>query len=77
MEKIIKGYRIVLEVDQKWFEAIAKMTEYVEYGELMNWDSTEPVTVTREICDICDIMADEVGYIEHDDDLHEEEEGEV
>ena len=74
MEKIIKGYRIVLEVDQKWFEAIAKMTEYVEYGELMNWDSTEPVTVTREICDICDIMADEVGYIEHDDDLHEEEE---
>ena len=48
MEKIFKGYRIVLEVDQQWFEAIAKMTEYAEYGEIMNWISSDPITVTRE-----------------------------
>jgi hypothetical protein len=77
MEKVFEGYRIVLEVDQEWFEAIAKMTEYVEYGELMNWVSTDPITVTREVCDICNVVADELEYIEHDDDLHEEEEGEV
>ena len=74
MEKIFKGYRIVLEVDQQWFEAIAKMTEYAEYGEIMNWISSDPITVTRELCDICSVLSDETGYLEHDDDLHEEEE---
>jgi hypothetical protein len=73
MEKVFEGYRIVLEVDQEWFEAIAKMTEYAEYGELMNWISTDPIKVTREVCDTCDVIADETGYLEHDDDLHEEE----
>jgi hypothetical protein len=77
MEKVIKGYRIVLEVDQMWFEAIAQMTEYAEHGELMNWDSTERITVIREVCDICDVVADHVGYIEHDEDAHEQEEEEV
>jgi hypothetical protein len=77
MEKVINGYRITLEVDQGWFETIAKMTEYVENGELMSWDSTEPITITREVCDICNICADDVGYIEHDDFMHEEEEEEV
>ena len=74
MEKIFKGYRIVLEVDQQWFEAIAKMTEYAEHGELMNWVSTDPITVTREVCDICNAVADDLEYIEHDDFMHEEEE---
>ena len=73
MEKIFKGYRIVLEVDQQWFEAIAKMTEYAEYGEIMNWISSDRITVTRELCDICSVLSDETGYLEHDDDLHEEE----
>ena len=77
MEKVFKGYRIVLEVDQQWFEAIAKMTEYTEHGELMNWVSTDSITVTREQCDICGVIADEEEYIEHDDDIHEEEEEEV
>lgn len=77
MYKTFDGYRIVLEVDQQWFEAIAKMTEYAEYGELMNWLSSDPITVTREVCDICDVLADETGYLEHDDDIHEEEEEEV
>ena len=74
MYKTFEGYRIVLEVDQNWFEAIAKMTEYTEYSELMNWVSTDSITVTREVCDICNVVADELEYIEHDDDLHEEEE---
>jgi hypothetical protein len=74
MEKVFEGYRIVLEVDQEWFEAIAKMTDYSEHGELMNWVSTDPITVTREVCDICNVVADEMEYIEHDDDMHEEEE---
>ena len=74
MEKVFEGYRITLEVDQQWFEAIAKMTSYAEYGELMHWVSSDPITVTCEVCDICDVIADETGYIEHDDDLHEEEE---
>ena len=77
MEKVINGYRITLEVDQWWFETIAKMTEYVENGELMSWDSTEPITIIREVCDICNTVADELGYVEHDEDLHEEEEEEV
>ena len=79
MEKVFEGYRIVLEVDQEWFEAIAKMTEYAEYGELMTWLSSDPITVTREVCDICNVIADEEGYLEHDYDngLHEEEEEEV
>jgi hypothetical protein len=77
MEKNFKGYRIVLEVDQLWFETIAQMTEYVEHGELMNWVSTERITITREICDICDVMADEEGCIDHDEDAHEQEEEEV
>ena len=73
MEKIFKGYRIVLEVDQQWFEAIAKMTEYAEHGEIMNWISSDRIEITREECDICSTLADETGYIEHDDDVHEEE----
>ena len=77
MYKTFEGYRIVLEVDQGWFEAIAKMTSYTEYGEVMNWLSSDRITITREVCDICDIMADEEEYIEHDDDIHEEEEEEV
>ena len=76
MYKTFEGYRIVLEVDQEWFEAIAKMTEYAEYGELMHWISSDPIEVTREVCDICAVLADETGYLEHDydNDLHEEEE---
>jgi hypothetical protein len=42
--KTIEGYRIVLEVDPEWLEAIAQMTEYVESGELCRWVSTEEVT---------------------------------
>jgi hypothetical protein len=74
MEKTFEGYRIVLEVDKQWFEAIARMTEYTENGELIDWISTDPITVTREVCDICNVVADELEYIEHDEDLHEEEE---
>jgi len=77
MEKVFEGYRIVLEVDQDWFEAIAKMTDYSEHGELMNWVSTDRITVTREVCDICNVIADELEYIEHDDFIHEQEEEEV
>jgi hypothetical protein len=77
MEKVFEGYRIVLEVDQLWFETIAQMTEYTEHGELMNWVSTERITITREQCDLCGAIADELEYIEHDDDLHEQEEEEV
>lgn len=76
MEKTFEGYRIVLEVDQQWFEAIAKMTEYAEYGELMTWLSSEPIKVTREVCDICEVVADETGFIGHDYDIHEEAEEE-
>ena len=42
--KTVDGYRIVLEVDQLWFDAIARMTEYVEYGELCHWVSTDKIT---------------------------------
>ena len=79
MEKVINGYRITLEVDQWWFETIAKMTEYTEHGEIMNWLSSDRITVTREVCDICAVLADETGYLEHDYDngLHEEAEEEV
>jgi hypothetical protein len=79
MEKVFEGYRIVLEVDQWWFETIAKMTEYTEHGEIMNWLSSDRITITREVCDICDVLADETGYLDHDDDAHEqaEEEEEV
>ena len=45
--KTVDGYRIVLEVDQGWFEAIARSTEYAESGELCSWISTEGIT--REI----------------------------
>ena len=73
MQKTFEGYRVVLEMDKQWFAAVAEMTSFTEYGELMNWISTDPITVTREVCDICDIIADETGYIEHDDDMHEED----
>jgi hypothetical protein len=43
----------------------------------MNWLSTDRITVTREVCDICNVVADELEYIEHDDFMHEEEEEEV
>lgn len=76
MEKVFEGYRIVLEVDQGWFEAIAKMTEYAEYGDVMNWLSSDRITITREVCDICDIMADEEECIDHDEDAHEQAEEE-
>lgn len=42
--KTIEGYRIVLEVDPEWFEAIARMTEYADFGELCNWVSTDRIT---------------------------------
>ena len=74
MEKVFEGYRIVLEVDQEWFEAIAKMTEYAEYGELMTWLSSDPITVTREVCDICNVIADEEGFVDHDEMIHDEQE---
>ena len=45
--KTVDGYRIVLEVDQRWLEAIARMTEYVEFGELCSWIFSE--RITREI----------------------------
>jgi len=54
--KTVDGYRIVLEVDQQWFEAIAKVTEYAEFGELCTWVSTEDIA--REI-DIDDEWEDE------------------
>ena len=77
MEKVFEGYRIVLEVDQEWFEAIAKMTSYAEYGELMNWLSSDPIVVTREVCYICDVMADEEGFVDHDEMIHDDAEEEV
>ena len=77
MEKTFDGYRIVLEVDKQWFEAIAKMTSYAEYGELMNWLSSDPIVVTREVCDICDVMADEEGFVDHDEMIHDDAEEEV
>ena len=79
MYKNFDGYRIVLEVDKQWFEAIAKMTVYTEYGDVMNWISSDRITITREVCDICAVLADETGYLEHDYDngLHEEAEEEV
>ena len=46
--KTIEGYRIVLEVDEMWFDAIARMTEYVEYGELCNWVSSDRLTFEIE-----------------------------
>lgn len=76
MEKIFKGYRIVLEVDQQWFEAIAKMTCYTDYGDVMNWISSDRIEITREECDICSTLADEEGVIEHDYDVHEDAEEE-
>lgn len=42
--KTVEGYRIVLEVDQGWYDAIARMTEYAESGELCSWVSTERIT---------------------------------
>ena len=42
--KTVDGYRIVLEVDQEWFDAIARVTEYAEFGELCSWISTEGIT---------------------------------
>jgi len=42
--KTVEGYRIVLEVDQEWYDAIARMTDYAECGELMTWVSTERIT---------------------------------
>jgi hypothetical protein len=79
MYKTFEGYRIVLEVDQQWFEAIAKMTCYTDYGDVMNWISSDRIEITREECDICSTLADETGYLGHDDDAHEqaEEEEEV
>ena len=46
--KTVEGYRIVLEVDPEWFEAIARVTEYAEFGELCNWVSTEKITAEIE-----------------------------
>lgn len=74
MKKTIEGYRITLEVDKEWFAAIAEMTSYAEYGELMHWVSTDDIKVDVEVCDICNIMAAEDGYIDHDEYLHEDEE---
>ena len=45
--KTVDGYRVVLEVEQGWFEAIARATEHAEFGELCSWISTEGIT--REI----------------------------
>jgi hypothetical protein len=44
MKKIVEGYRIVLDVDQEWYDAIATVTNYAESGELMAWVSTERIT---------------------------------
>jgi hypothetical protein len=73
MQKTFNATRIVLEVDQGWFEAIAKMTEYAEYGEVMTWVSSEKVKITKEVCDLCSTVADLDGILDHDEDLHEEE----
>jgi hypothetical protein len=55
MKKTVEGYRIILEVDQEWYDAIAKMTNYAESGELMYWVSTEKITA--EVDDYSDEWA--------------------
>ena len=44
MIKTVEGYRVVLEVDQEWFDAIQTVTDYAESGELMHWVSIEKIT---------------------------------
>jgi hypothetical protein len=36
---MMKAYRITLTVDQLWLDAISRMTEYVESGEICFWES--------------------------------------
>jgi hypothetical protein len=44
MIKTVEGYRVVLEVDQGWFDTIQMVTDYAECGELMHWVSIEKIT---------------------------------
>lgn len=51
--KNVKVRTIVLTVDQEWFEAIARMTEMTEPGEVCYWHTTTgeydwPVDVADE-----------------------------
>jgi hypothetical protein len=39
----MKNYRITLEVDEKWLEAIENLTNDVYDGELLNWISVEEI----------------------------------
>jgi hypothetical protein len=65
MKKTVEGYRIVLEVDQEWYDAIAKVTNYAECGELMTWVSTE--RITAEVDDGADEwVAEFVGDKHHE-----------
>lgn len=44
------NYRIVLEVDEKWFQAIENFTDDVYDGELLRWVN---VTEFEEYCEQC------------------------
>jgi len=74
MKKTVNGYRVVLDVDPGWFEAIAEMTSYREYGEVMKWVSTTDTVFEVEVCDVCEAEADDFGDIDHDSDAHKMEE---
>jgi hypothetical protein len=43
MKRTVEGYRVVLEVDQEWFDVIQRVTDYAEPGELMYWVSIEKI----------------------------------
>jgi hypothetical protein len=41
-------YKVTLEVDSKWLEAIQNLTSDVYEGEVMEWISTEALHVTKQ-----------------------------
>lgn len=44
----VNKYKVTLEVDSKWLEAIQNLTSDVYEGEVMNWLSTEAVHVDKQ-----------------------------
>jgi len=43
IERAMPNYRIVLEVDEKWFQAIENFTDDVYEGELLKWVNVERI----------------------------------
>ena len=41
-------YKITLEVDEQWLQAIKNLTNDVYEGEVMEWISTDPLHVTKQ-----------------------------